>query len=359
MKRKQFSRRAAAALAWMAFTFAGLQIGYQVVVDAWFPRLYDREADYRYRELTSLVKAEAQRPLLVVLGSSRTSMSFHPQAVGPLTSGAEPEPIAYNFSHLGASSGWSCIQLQRLIASGLKPKWVVVEVVTPNLCHDANNVVAENGVLFEIPQLLRYVSARTFFRNFLVRRLIPWHRNRTDLLLAVAPGWVDDEASAIRKIEFEPLGWDDRFAKRLRIPDDLPRYFQQSKEIYETHLRSFHINERLARPLDDIAALCRREGVEVAFVMTPESSEFRSWYGPGAEEKIVQFRNDFEQRTGHTIIDARAWLPDDAFYDGHHVLHAGADMFTQRLAEDVLRPLVNGTRPKVPAVLTSRPAPAP
>jgi len=43
---------------------------------------------------------------------------------------------------------------------------------------------------------------------------------------------------------------------------------------------------------------------------------------------------------GLTLVDARTWLPDSDFMDLHHVLASGAERFTKRLEEEVLRPLV-------------------
>ena len=36
------------------------------------------------------------------------------------------------------------------------------------------------------------------------------------------------------------------------------------------------------------------------------------------------------------LVNARAWLDDDAFSDGHHTFVTGADAFTERLTRDVI-----------------------
>jgi hypothetical protein len=38
------------------------------------------------------------------------------------------------------------------------------------------------------------------------------------------------------------------------------------------------------------------------------------------------------------LIDARTWLSDDCFCDGHHLLAFGAEQFSLRLWRDTLEP---------------------
>jgi len=42
------------------------------------------------------------------------------------------------------------------------------------------------------------------------------------------------------------------------------------------------------------------------------------------------------------VTDARGWLPDDDFYDSHHMFAAGAEAFTDRLTREVIAPALNG-----------------
>jgi hypothetical protein len=80
----------------------------------------------------------------------------------------------------------------------------------------------------------------------------------------------------------------------------------------------------------------------VVLVLTPESREFRSWYAPGSEAQIQAVCARLARDHGTRIVDARTWVPDEDFMDGHHVLPAGAAVFTRRLAREVLTPLVTG-----------------
>jgi hypothetical protein len=44
------------------------------------------------------------------------------------------------------------------------------------------------------------------------------------------------------------------------------------------------------------------------------------------------------------LVDARTWIDDDGFSDGHHALPSGADQYTERFAREVLgryRPMLH------------------
>ncbi len=46
-------------------------------------------------------------------------------------------------------------------------------------------------------------------------------------------------------------------------------------------------------------------------------------------------------------LDARNWVPDPYFADGHHLTPEGADMFTRRLDQEVLQYLGSGQSPPI------------
>ena len=80
----------------------------------------------------------------------------------------------------------------------------------------------------------------------------------------------------------------------------------------------------------------------MVIVLTPEDSQFRSWYGPIGEANLRDYMNTLHREYGAEVTDARAWVPDEHFADPHHVTQSGASIFTERLGREVLRPLVGG-----------------
>jgi hypothetical protein len=66
----------------------------------------------------------------------------------------------------------------------------------------------------------------------------------------------------------------------------------------------------------------------------PESSEFRGWYGPAGYAAVTAFAQQLSGEFGVPVYDARDWVSDDGFADGHHLIPAGAEAFTDRLAAE-------------------------
>jgi hypothetical protein len=92
--------------------------------------------------------------------------------------------------------------------------------------------------------------------------------------------------------------------------------------------------------LRDTLALCRTQGIPTALVIMPETTHFRALYPPGVKEKIMRFLIGLQAEFGCTLTDARQWLPDDAFLDGHHLLPRGAIIFTDRFTNETVLPFL-------------------
>jgi hypothetical protein len=73
----------------------------------------------------------------------------------------------------------------------------------------------------------------------------------------------------------------------------------------------------------------------------PEGTVFHGWYGPGVNDELKAYLASLPA----SVTDARPWMPDDAFADAHHLLPGGAAAFTDRLATEVLRPLLERQSP--------------
>ena len=82
----------------------------------------------------------------------------------------------------------------------------------------------------------------------------------------------------------------------------------------------------------------------VLFLM-PESREFRNWYPPEAQPRLMDYLTSLSRTYNAPLIDARRWIEDDAFSDGHHLLSWGAAAFT-RLFSNEVRSLVKQRTPR-------------
>jgi hypothetical protein len=94
--------------------------------------------------------------------------------------------------------------------------------------------------------------------------------------------------------------------------------------------------------LHELLELCRQRQIGAALVLMPEGSEFRSIYSPAAWQQIGTFLAETSHEFAVPVVNAREWVPDNNFTDSHHLLLRGATVFTERLGQEVILPLLEG-----------------
>jgi hypothetical protein len=351
----------ARALGWGLFFFVALQVGFTLVVDWYRPDFYDAEFGVRLRKWRALRRLQPDRPALVLLGSSRCVMNFAPENLPPLRSAGGADVLLFNFSHLASGPVMNLVEYHRMRRFGVRPDYLVVEVMPPCLSSEGPSMVTTCMTAPDLPTLHPYVEPVRLYGRFLMRRLVPWYRCRALVLDRVVPSWVlGGEPLERRMITLGPLGGDVGWqTPESQTPQIAWRRFQQTQDDYVPRLREFRIRPEATRAYDELLSECRRDGIPVVLLLTPEGDLFRSWYPPRALAEIEAWCADMRRRHGVPIIDARRWLAEEDFIDSHHVCRAGATAFTRRLGREVLRPFVEGTLPAGgPVAVTSAGTPA-
>ena len=123
-------------------------------------------------------------------------------------------------------------------------------------------------------------------------------------------------------------------------PDARERSYVVQRDDYAPHLARSPIAPASDQALRDLLRLCRRENIGVVLLWLPEASEFRRLYGPQTTATADAYFRGLADEFGVGFVNARDWLPDDAFFDGHHPLIWGAADFSRRLSREVIQPLV-------------------
>lgn len=346
MTRLRHHRTAArSALLWGLLLYAGCQLALNVVIERRFPELYDPEHAVRLKALQTLSRRQPDRPLLLLAGSSRTVANFRPEVLPPLaTPGGEP-PLVYNFSHLAAGPLMNLVQVHRLLREGVRPTWLVLEVMPPQLGDGRQNVTTASATVEDVPLLHQHQSALRFYSQFLRSRLTPCYRHRQFLVHALSPYLLPpDTRPEVERVTFGPLGGDYSLESREPLgPEEHSRQGDAARASYYPNLQKLQICELSDRAMRDLLTLCRQEGIQVVLLLTPESKEFQSWYAPEARAAVDRYCADLAGRYQVPLVDARDWLEEDDFFDHHHARLRGACRFTARLGSEVLQPLVMGT----------------
>jgi hypothetical protein len=329
-------------------------VGLAVAVETSRPEWRDPEYFHRHKRLVKLAAWEREqghaRPLVVIIGGSRPQMGLSPEHLGLGT--GPTDPLAFSCAQSGCLPVGERLNVARLLASGVKPDYLLVEVLPPVLADPGpveDRIPAPRLSAADLARLQPYqtdpMNAR---REWAAARVASWFTLRLPLLanwrcadhFPPGPNRPDFLWSGMRFhgwSPFHPGTWTDaQRAVQLAV----------ARGTYDWLLADFTIqpvNDRLYR---DLLAECRDRGVRAALFMMPESPTFRSWYRPGVREKVTAYLGDLSREFGVPVFDASGWVDDEAaFMDGHHLLGPAAEAFSARFGRECVGPWVRGAKP--------------
>lgn len=357
---RHLQRRARSGLVWGLLLFVLGQLAFVVAINRWRHELRDPEYGTKLALLRQRIREDPERPLLLVLGSSRTGVGFSPQALTqyglPETAGLVP----FNFGLTGAGPILELLCLRRLLAEGIRPTYVAVEILPP-LLHQEGGWTEEGWLNFDrlgwqdLPHLARYVADRRgLYRRWAEAALTPWTSHRFCIMSRFAPAWL---AWASRQDVWRDLdGWGWLPYPRPTVArDERLRALDVARRTYQESLAHFRLTPNPDRALRELLQLCADRNIKVLLFTMPEGSEFRRWYPPDSRAEIAAYLNQVAQDFGSAVWLARDDMTDDHFVDSHHLLPDSAAQFTRNFAREVLPQLVRGregqaTQPIAPPI---------
>jgi hypothetical protein len=342
--------RAHLALTWAVFWFVAGQVGLLVALERQRPVSRDPEYTHRLALLRHLLaESPPGRPLVLALGSSRIVTGFRPELLAVNQSASPDDPLVFNFGILGCNQVWQLMYLRRLLADGIHPRALLVEVWPAWLGLDRSQADAFPVVRLQARDLDRFASFAS--RPSHVRRewcrahLLPWSTLRYVLLNQLAPDWLDP-----------PLRCDDHWRNLrshgwLEMPHfvarrsyvDLYGFWMRCRPGMASNLTAAQISSCSSRAMRELVRLCRREHIRVAVCMLPEGAELRRWYLRPALNQIDGQLRLLASELGFRLLDFRERLPDDAFVEDLHLTHSGARTLTRLIEAELLPQLLDDT----------------
>ncbi|MDY3558152.1 hypothetical protein R5W23_000960 [Gemmata sp. JC673] len=298
----------------------------------------------RLRAHSAGAPAGAGRPFaLLFLGSSRTYDAVNAGAAAAALTHDLGRPVAaFDFATSGAGPVTLALHLRRLLADGVAPDAVVIEVHPAFL---ASQVWPPFETCWLRPIRLR-PGETSLARDLGFPTDAPGAHGPRGLFLA---GY-EYRTHLLERYcpELSPLPYrltsgpeTDRHGF-VRVPNLLPRQRERlrawTREQYAPCWTGYIPGGCALAALRDALGTCRAIGVRTALLVTPESAEFRGWYAEPGRARIVPLLNELAREFEAPFVDAREWLPDDLIADGHHLTGTGADVFTERLVRDALAP---------------------
>lgn len=336
--------------------FIVLQLALAIGIERWFPALRDPEVGPKITRLRQCMADASSKPFTVVmLGSSRTNLGFKADALERLLTAAHGRPtVVFNFGVNGAGPLVELMNLHRILADGIRPDLLLVEVMPPFLAGQVplyelweESVPTDRLAWGDLPLIERYAQPvrSGLYNKWWSTTVVPWYSRRFRILSQLAPHLLPHGVQTESPRGMDPSGWVDH--------DWGPRTAERRKTALDwTHNQFNHFLQgyRLGGPacegLRELLETCRREQIPTALVLMPEGPNFRSWYSSEAWQQVESFLSTLSLEFGTPVVSARDWIGEENFADSQHLLPEAAEAFTERLGREEILPLLRqGQRP--------------
>jgi hypothetical protein len=322
-------RRGRIIFASWLMAFLGLQIGLSVALDGPLGTIRNAPHAHRLREFQLDQASRPEKPVLLILGSSRSLNGVRPDLL-------DDRFLNYNFAGPGQGLYWQNFTLQHLLRDGVRPAAVVVEV-SPFILAAAPMPIPLNHLSTctwaDIRHLARHGDRLDLYGDWLSLRTAPWFSYRFQLMSEFLPSLVPFERRSLTWYAArEHCGW---YGIPMERHD--PKALEHNRSTLAASVGQLHIHELNRLGLREILDTCRARDVDVVLLLPPESPAFRSWSTPASESVLREFLDEFRHDYGVSAIDARDWFPEEsAFLDGHHPLVPTAEAFSRRLGGELM-----------------------
>jgi hypothetical protein len=173
----------------------------------------------------------------------------------------------------------------------------------------------------------------------------PWFGFRFQLLGMIQPKWTPPGVVKAARSFPDPTGWHP-WADPI-TPESYKKNLEVAYHEHFENLQTIEVGQVALKAYAEIFAICKEHGIVAVAVITPEATDFRAWYGKNAKIATAILMEAASQGTDGHVVDAREWLPDSVFADGHHVSRGAALMYSSRLSREALIPALRNS-PVVP-----------
>ncbi|HXT60833.1 MAG TPA: hypothetical protein VN699_19500 [Pirellulales bacterium] len=340
MKDRLRLRTARTSLVCGLLTFAASQFTLELAIENWWPGLRD---EFCHQKLTQLKRrfdaAPPQAVKVVMLGTSATYCDLQSERLErALRETSGREVAVYNFGIPGSSALMELIALKRLLAEGIRPDVVLIEVLSPFLSGcpplDPTRFSAPRFALSELPLIRRYTGHYSRVRWW-DGRLAPCHAHRWAILRRLAPNFAVDDPWTQGVGPFDAAGAG-HLEDEIRTDAGYRQGVQRTEDSYGVYRNKFRRDAPFCQILRELLSICRQEQIRAALVVMPESSELRGWYDWRVDGEMLAFLRELGGEYGADVIDAKDWIDDRGFLDGIHLVQSGAERFTGGLAGEVV-----------------------
>jgi len=317
-----------------------LQGVFYAVVAQW-PQIRDPEHGFKLARLREQLVAKPDRPLVLLLGSSRSGVGLDPQQFGADRAG-NPPPLVFNFALSGAGPIRHLMLLRTLLDEGVRPQRLLLEL-HPLFLNQGGGTLREECRIdvhrldrVAMETLADYSLAPDATRHrWWEGRLLVAHGNRHEVLDWLLPRLCArfPQYKIFRQIN--SWGWL-AFPGRAKNEEARRKLVERAHLEYRDSFPNFAVTSEPDRALRALLNLCREQGIGVTMYIMPEGSEFRGWYPAGARQEVAEYLGRLQREYGFGLHDLTDSMPDESFADSHHLLPEVVAMFSTKFAREVM-----------------------
>src|SRR5947208_437434 len=131
MSTRKLVQHSRSDVAWALVAFVALDVLLVVAVQRWFPEMRDPHYAYKAERLARRLARTPGRPCTVLmLGTSRTAYGLNGKVLEKQYGAAAGRPlVVFNFGIAGGGPISELLTLRRLLATGIRPDYLLVEVI--------------------------------------------------------------------------------------------------------------------------------------------------------------------------------------------------------------------------------------
>lgn len=336
-------RRARATACWAVVTLAALNVFLVFYVHR-NPGFRDPLFDMKAKAMATRLEQPDAGVRVVAMGSSRTAACVEPGTLEATLAAETGQPAAaYNMALQGDGPVGQLVHFRRLMARGGKlPDVALIELLPYSFAwygdrpYDATVLRADRLTREEVDTVVQYgFPPEEMNRQWREATFNPWFGCRFHLLARVARNWLPPGAVTYHPEAGRLGGWN---PWAPLTPGAAALAAIWVRKTYEPELPAVRFTGPHVKAFEDLLNECKAAGIAVAVVVPPEGSTFRSWYPERVNVELEQMLEHLRQEHKIVVVDARTWLPDEAFADTHHVLSDWAKPYTERLTKEVIVP---------------------
>jgi hypothetical protein len=350
-RKRRLHRHACTSLLCAGVALIVIQGTARALISGPVPEWRDPTFEIKARRLETILKGAKAPPYLIVMtGSSVTCNLFQSKLVeNTLTSSPRQttdalpkQVVAFNMGNHGSGPLTQLVYLKRLLERNVRPDHVVLEL-SPHLFNGKDLVDIKRFPAAYLSDrdwetIQQFNPDGEMQQHMWQRALFPAYAHRLGILNCLGRFLLPGKD----KVQIWDSGVDDRGWGELK-PVASERIQANSRLVlkeFEPLLRDFQPGPASLEAFRQVLQLVHDERIAASVLLAPQDPAFRSLYSQQSLKAFNGIVGELCRRYEVQFVNAFDWLEQEMFNDCVHPNSRGADLFSRRLASEVLMPVM-------------------